>query len=399
VLIESTTVLADPPTQATINQYTTLLSRVRTSNMDQAQNTGITSADATSVTYSNALQQGVWNMFQGSNSFKVPPPGPNPLFSIPPPPIVGVNRNICPGLPGPGLSINQQPAGGSTHTQSGVHMNTSNQAAQLQNQCTAQQSAQLDTDLQCAQQLGFTPVQYKALQALIQKTAKEMEQFPASSPMANPNSTVIHAAYTQLSIPSTIPQSSSGNQSCYGIRLVPIIQLLDPQNPVIFGSANLFDFQRAQAQENGQPNSSYNTVKIVSKNARISGKKRRFNCFFHETNDHYAVACPMTIQEKIQWLENQYLCTRCCRKGHTQENCPSTKMCLNCRHRGIESIHSIFVCPLRLHRRFRKPRLSAVSTTVPSGEPQVQNKRQSKRCWTIPEVQENLFPAVKRQKH
>ena len=225
-----------------------------------------------------------------------------------------------------------------------------------------------------------------------------MAQSNAENPMVYSKVTVPTTDHTHMRTPSTQQQASSDNQKYYGIRLVPIIQLLDLQNPVTFGPGNLLDFQRTQAQENDQPNSSYNRVKTLSKTVRIFGKKTRFNCFFHETNDHYAVECPLTVPQRTQWLENQYLCTRCCCKGHTQENCLSTKTCPNCRQRGIESIHSIFVCPLRLHRRFRNPRLSAASTTVPSSEPQVQNKKQLRRPWIIPEVQENTCPVVKRQK-
>jgi hypothetical protein len=240
-------------------------------------------------------------------------------------------------------------------------------------------------------------MQLQALKALIQQTVKETKQFPTSSPVASPDTILPHAAHVHMSMLNTPQQPSSAGQIYYNVRLVPLIQLLDPYNPVTFGPANLFDFQTAQAQENNQPSLSYNSGSTASSNAQILGKKRRFNCCFHETNDHYAVACPMTVSQRIQWLETNGRCKKCCHSGHTEENCRTQKVCGNCKLNGIESIHSMVVCPLGLHRRFWRLGPSAESAIVSSGEHQVQGRKKAKRPWSIIEVQENVS-SVKRQK-
>jgi len=82
---------------------------------------------------------------------------------------------------------------------------------------------------------------------------------------------------------------------------------------------------------------------------KSSEKPKFFKCVFHESDDHFARECPFSIAERIGALMRTKRCKNCCFQGHIKDNCPSRKICRNCRLNNVKSRHNTLICPFKPH--------------------------------------------------
>ena len=131
--------------------------------MAQAKQASQSLKNTTSVEIPHSWQ--IASNVNGQSPFIVPPPGPNPLFSVPPPTVVHMNRSMKPGTMGPVPSF---------HAQIQHSLETGNQAVQLQNQ--PNEAGIISTNITSVKQLELTPQQQDALRVLIQDSCEMVSQ-------------------------------------------------------------------------------------------------------------------------------------------------------------------------------------------------------------------------------
>ena len=96
---------------------------------------------------------------------------------------------------------------------------------------------------------------------------------------------------------------------------------------------------------------------------KITENQKFFKCVFHESDEHYARECPFSLAERIAALMKTKRCKNCCFKGHIKDNCPSRKICRNCRLNGVKSRHNTLICPFKPHPELWAGRFQRKSTS------------------------------------
>jgi len=153
-------------------------------------------------------------------------------------------------------------------------------------------------------------------------------------------------------LPSAIEHGSSNNISPASLMMAPQDSNLNykPEskknpNPWVDKKSSYPDRHNPYPRYKGAPQAHHPKGFM---NKKPSGQ-RIFKCVFHESDDHPAKECPFSVPEKVEALIKNKRCKKCLFKGHTKDNCPSKKMCKNCKLNGVESKHNTLICPFESH--------------------------------------------------
>jgi len=91
-------------------------------------------------------------------------------------------------------------------------------------------------------------------------------------------------------------------------------------------------------------------------NGGPNGQYRYYKCIYCQTDEHAVKDCPKKLVEKIEWLEKNQRCKRCCFPEHTANNCTSPAICRNCALHGYTAKHNTTICPEKAHPDLWKSR-------------------------------------------
>ena len=106
-------------------------------------------------------------------------------------------------------------------------------------------------------------------------------------------------------------------------------------------SADFFDHSLVAATKNPARKASqkYSTQKYYSRSQKPVQANSKFKCLFCEQGFHFPDQCSTVAnaKERLVFVKQKRLCTRCLRYGHSLQNCKSSVICYYCKRSNHHS--------------------------------------------------------------